>query len=49
MVYIKLDNKFDFGIWFCTLNSYCVWLNGVGKNRESNEAYDKDCIEEGLS
>ena len=25
-----------------------MWSNVVGKNRETNEEHDKDCIEEGL-
>ena len=23
-----------------------MWLNGVGKNRESDEEHDEDCVEE---
>ena len=35
------------GIWFSISNT-CggVWSNRVGKNRETDEEHDEDCVEE---
>ena len=31
----------------CHTSTYgCVWLNGVGQNRETDEEHDEDCVEE---
>ena len=36
-------------IWFGISNTCSsVWLNGVGKNRETSEEHDEDCVEEGF-
>ena len=36
------------GIWFGISNNCGVLLNGVGKNRETDEEQDEDCVEEGF-
>ena len=37
------------GIWFSIYNTCgCVWSNGVGQNRETDEEHDEDCAEEGF-
>ena len=37
-----------FGISFGTSNNCGVRLNEVGKNRETNEEHDEDCVDEGF-
>ena len=29
-------------------NCSILWSNGVGQNRETDEEYDEDCVEEGF-
>ena len=36
------------GTWFGTSNTCGVWLNGVGKNRETNQKHNEDCLKEGF-
>ena len=38
-----------FALWF-GISNICggVWLNRVGQNRETDEKYDEDCVEEGF-
>ena len=31
---------------FCSNTCSGVWLNAIGKNRESNDEHDEDCVEE---
>ena len=31
---------------FCSNTCSGVWLNTIGKNRESNDEHDEDCVEE---
>ena len=35
-------------MWFGTSNNCGVWLYGVEQNRETDEEYDEDCVEEGF-
>ena len=36
-------------MWFGIYNTcVCVWSNGVGQNRETDEEHDEDCAEEGF-
>ena len=34
------------GIWFGISNTFGVWSNWVGQNRETDEEHDEDCVEE---
>ena len=38
----------ELGIWFSTFNNCGVRLNEVGKNRETDDEHNEDCVDEGL-
>ena len=38
--------KMNKHLLFCSNTCSGVWLNTIGKNRESNDEHDEDCVEE---